>query len=75
MENKISIKEYINAFSCENNLNLIALDYKEVDLLNIKTVEDPEFIFAKDVAQSILEKVEELVVKNYYSQIRNLINN
>ena len=72
MENNIIIKEYINAFSCENNLNLIAQDYKEVDLLNIKTVEDPEFIFAKDIAQNILEKVEELVVKNYYSQIKKI---
>jgi hypothetical protein len=62
MENKISIKEYINAFSCENTLNLIAQDYKEVDLLNTKTVEAPEFIFAKDIAQNILEKVEKLVL-------------
>ena len=72
MENKISIKEYINAFSCENNLNLIAQDYKEIDLLNIKAVEAPEFIFAKDVAQNILEKMEKLVVKNYYSQIKKI---
>jgi hypothetical protein len=72
MENKISIKEYINAFSCENTLNLIAQDCKKIDLLDIKAAEDPEFIFAKDVAQNILEKVEKLVVKNYYSQIKNI---